>query len=176
MIQKTFKDPLSKGRIPNEVYNCLYSESLLNIAAEAAKGREQSCIAFLASSQSQQIRPSFTMLPRTRTHSDWKEKTLVHSIVILGTKFLIKKSLSICNLEATSWNRVKLVSRHSRICQRNLKYTKDPLRNFQYLPRSPRIPQDLAGSLKIFYDLLGYLPGSPGFPESPGSPRIPDDL
>jgi hypothetical protein len=29
-------------------------ENLLNIAAEAAKGREQSCIAFLAPSQSQQ--------------------------------------------------------------------------------------------------------------------------
>ena len=30
----------------------------MNIAAEAAKGREQSCIAFLAPSQSQRIRPS----------------------------------------------------------------------------------------------------------------------
>ena len=134
-FRKHFKNPLSKGRIPNEVYNCIYSESLLNIAAEAAKGREQSCIAFLASSQSQQIRPSFTMLPRTRTHSDWKEKTLVHPIVILGTKFLIKKSLSNCNLEAISGSRVKLVSRHPWICQRNMKYTKDPLRNFQYFPK-----------------------------------------
>ena len=53
-------------------------ENLLNIAAEAAKGREQSCIAFLAPSQSQQISSflaSFMYAAKNKNYFSEKKET-----------------------------------------------------------------------------------------------------